>query len=299
MYKDGAKIQKATVKGKQSSSKAFPDIENVTIRSVLFQAFRRPYVSVSPDTPLVELGTYLSTGHQIYVDGLIVAQENKLAGRIGGQHILDRLLRTTYDDWSRITASDLMEKSSSALQLDSSLSTLLRLFGETKFALAPIADNGQLIGSVGIRDLLPVISESKLRTGIMTVGSTQVRLKRDETLGNAIDIMLKKGIRNLVLSSSRNDVNDKDKYIINDRKMLEFIFSYEGKKVMTRGIGSSVLANIRVDSLDIIAASHISQKATVRKAANLLRDSNTPVLLFDNQIITPWDIVMKTMWNKN
>jgi hypothetical protein len=64
-------------------------------------------MSISPDTPLVELGTYLATGHQIYVDGLIVTRDKKLAGRFGGQHILDCLLKTNYDGWSRVKASEL------------------------------------------------------------------------------------------------------------------------------------------------------------------------------------------------
>ena len=183
--------------------------------------------------------------------------------------------------------------------MDSSLSALLELFAETKFALAPITHKGQLIGSIGIRDLLPLVFESKLPTQVTTIGSTQIRLKIDETLRNAIDTMLKKRIRNLVLSANTNDSNDKGNYIINDRKILEFIFSYEGKKIMAGGIGSNALSDIRVDSLDMISASHVSQTETVSRAANMLRDINTPALLSENQIITPWDVVMKIIWKKD
>ncbi len=296
---EDTKIHEAADNRRYSNARDLPTTKSITISSVLSHVFRRPYVSVSPDTPLIELGTYLATGHQIYVDGLIVARDKKLAGRIGGQHILDCLLKTTYDDWSTVKASELMEESTSSLELDSSLSALLELFAETKFALAPITHKGQLIGSIGIRDLLPLVFESKLPTQVTTIGSTQIRLKIDETLRNAIDTMLKKRIRNLVLSANTNDSNDKGNYIINDRKILEFIFSYEGKKIMAGGIGSNALSDIRVDSLDIISASHVSQTETVSKAANMLRDINTPALLSQNQIITPWDVVMKIIWKKD
>jgi len=269
------------------------------ISSVLSHVFRRPYVSVSPETPLLELGTYLATGHQIYVDGLIVAQEKKLAGRIGGQHILDCLLKTTYDDWSTVKASDLMEENTSSLELDSSLNDLLELFAGTKFALAPISEKGELIGSIGIRDLLPLVFESKLPAQVTAVGSTQVLLEGDETLRTAIDTMLKKRIRNLVLSGNIKGSNTKTDYIINDRKILEFIFSYEGKKVMTGVIESDAFSNIRVDSLDLISVSHISHTETVSRAANMLRDINTPAILSEDKIITPWDVVMKTLWKKD
>jgi CBS domain-containing protein len=245
------------------------------------------------------LGTYLATGHQIYVDGLIIARDKKLVGRIGGQHILDCLLRIPYDDWLRVRASELMEEGTSSLELDSSLSDLLELFAGTKFALAPITDKGELIGSIGMRDLLSVVFESKLPTQVTTIGSTQIHLKRDRTLRNAIETMLKNRIRNLVLSDNVIDSKDEGDYIINDRKILEFIFSYEGKKVMAAGIGSDAFSNIRVDSLDMISASHVSQTETVSRAANMLRDINTPALLSENQIITPWDVVMKTIWKKD
>lgn len=285
----------------RSSDRNLPTTKSIMISSVLSHVFRRPYVSVSPETPLLELGTYLATGHQIYVDGLIVAQDKKLAGRIGGQHILDCLLKTTYDDWSTVKASDLMEENTSSLELDSSLNDLLDLFAGTKFALAPIADKGELIGSIGIRDLLPLVFESKLPIQVTTIGSTQILLKGDEALRTAIDTMLKKRIRNLVLSGNikGSNTDTKTDYIINDRKILEFIFSYEGKKVMAGVIDSDAFSNIRVDSLDLISASHISRTETVSGAANMLRDINTPAILSEDKIITPWDVVMKTIWKKD
>jgi len=280
------------------SNRDIPTSKSITISSVVSHVFRRPYVSVPPDTPLLELGTYLATGHQIYVDGLIVARDKKLAGRIGGQHILDCLLRTTYDDWSTVKASELMEKSVSSLELDSSINDLLELFAGTKFALAPITNDGELIGSIGIRDLLPLVFESTLPIQVTTIGSRQILLKRDENVRTAIDTMLGNRIRNLVLTGDGNDTKSKGDYIINDRKILEFIFSYEGKKAIAGGIDSDAFSNIRVDSLDMISATHVPKSETVSVAANKLRDINTPALLTENQIITPWDLVMKTIWKK-
>jgi predicted transcriptional regulator len=100
-----------------------------------------------------------------------------------------------------------MEESETSIELDSSLTDLLELFAGTKFALAPITDKGELIGSIGIRDLLPLVFESKIPTQVTAIGSTQVILKRDETLRIAINTMLKKRIRNLVLSNVKDSSN--------------------------------------------------------------------------------------------
>jgi len=63
-----------------------------------------------------------------------------------------------------------------------------------------------------------------------------------------------------------------------------------------------------VDNLDIISATTVKSSATVSRAAELLMDIHTPSLILEdnekgehNYVITPWDIVMKTLlggrWN--
>lgn len=273
----------------------FSDPSTVTINRVLGHVFRRPYLSVPPETPFLELGTFLATGYQINVDGLIIAIDKKLVGRISGKHILEQLLKMNYHDWSSVRASDLMDSNTPSIELESSLSSLLELFAETNFALAPITSKSSLIGSIVIRDILPLISELNLDTPVKTVGSPIVRISMNVSLKNSIDLMLKKKIRNLVVSPAGDHSNNNDNYIVNDRMILEFIFSYEGRKIMHQGLGATALGSVSLNSLNMTAASSISENQTISKTATMLRDINTPALLLQNHIVTPWDIVMKTI----
>lgn len=136
------------------------------------------------------------------MDGLIVALDKRLVGRLSGKHILDRILRMKYHEWSSVTAAELMDSSASSIEMNSSLIQLLQLFGETRFALAPITNNGVLIGSIGIRDLLPLITDLHLEASVTTIGSPIITLSQNETIKNAIELMLKKNIRNLVIPSN-------------------------------------------------------------------------------------------------
>lgn len=111
-----------------------PDLR-AKIYKIIFQVFRRPYLSVLPDTPFQQLGTYLAIGHQVYVDGLIVAEDKKIIGRIGGKEILEFLVNTRNNDFTAIKASDIMTEDTSSVDIDSSLDDLLSLFEKTKFAL--------------------------------------------------------------------------------------------------------------------------------------------------------------------
>jgi CBS domain-containing protein len=262
----------------------------VTIEQVLAHVLRRPYLSVLPGTSFIELGTFLATGYQVYVDGLIVALDKRLVGRLSGKHILDRILHMKYQEWSRVTAAELMDSSTSSIEMDSSLIQLLQLFEETRFALAPVTNKRVLIGSIGIRDLLPLIVDLNLDAPVTTIGSPIITVSRDETLKNAIELMLKKNIRNLVIPSDGDDPY----YFVNDRKILEFIFSYNGRKIMEQGDGATTLDSVGFDCLDMMSVVSIPEQTTISDAAAMLKDINTPVLVFKNNIITPWDVVMKT-----
>jgi hypothetical protein len=99
--------------------------------------------------------------------------------------------------------------------------------------------------------------------------------------------MFQKKIRNIIVGS------DNGYGIINDRKILEFLFSENGRKIInTNSLG---IQAIEIDLLDKLPANRVSDNTTVSKAAELLMDINTPCLLLNKSIVTPWDIVMKTI----
>jgi hypothetical protein len=117
--------------------------------------------------------------------------------------------------------------------------------------------------------------------------------------------MMRDGIRNIGL----NDDNDDDESIydgksrllriINDRKILEFLFSHKGRENLSK-YGTAGLGNINITNhLDKISMAPIKSDTTVSKAAELLMEIRTPCLISeddtDYHIVTPWDIVMKTL----
>lgn len=107
--------------------------------------------------------------------------------------------------------------------------------------------------------------------------------------------MLKKKIKNLVVSPAGDYDNNNGNYIVYDRMRLEYIFSHEGRKIMTQRVGATTLDNVSLNSLDMMVASSISENQTISKTATMIRDINTPALLLKNNIVTPWDVVMKTI----
>ena len=78
---------------------------DIPIKDVAAQIFRRPCLFVNPTAHMLQIATFLAIGPQIYVDGLIVINENKKPiGRIGSKHIISNIINIGYPEWLEITA---------------------------------------------------------------------------------------------------------------------------------------------------------------------------------------------------
>lgn len=256
------------------------------ISDVVPHIFKRPVLSISPADSLLQAGTFLAIGPQIYVDGLVVLDGQKPVGRIGGQHIIEYILRHR-DGWFQSTASQIMNNEPSMVEASDPLTVALDIFSKTKFAFVPITINSRVATSLSMRDVLR-IAAGKLNTPVEDLSSRLVSVKHGTSIEKALGLMLEKGIRNLAVRSESGDTR-----IINDRKILEFLLSYEGRRVMASPMG---LDAVSVDHLDMPAPKHVKQGTPAGIAAELLSDVNTPCLLCNDSIITPWDIVMKGLF---
>ena len=120
-------------------------ISDIKIKNAAPHIFTRPFLFVEPNTRMLQIGTFLATGPQIYVDGLVVISENdkgersRPVGRIGCKHIISKLLDSDYPGW--LETSQIMDSALGALEMDSTLSSALEVFDKTRFAFAPIVAN--------------------------------------------------------------------------------------------------------------------------------------------------------------
>jgi predicted transcriptional regulator len=256
------------------------------ISDVVPHIFKRPVLSISPSDSLLQAGTFLAIGPQIYVDGLVVLDGQKPVGRMGGQHIIQYILQHQ-DGWFQSTASQIMSHAASVVEATDPLSAALDIFSSTKFAFAPITINSRVATSLSVRDVLRLVA-GKLNTPVGELSSRLVSVNGSMSIEKALELMLEKGIRNLAV---RND-ND-DTRIINDRKILEFLLSYEGRRMMA---SPRKLDGFSVNLLDTLAAKHVRKSTPAGIAAEFLFDVNTPCLICEDSIVTPWDIVMKGLY---
>jgi predicted transcriptional regulator len=260
---------------------------DIPLRDSVPQIFKRPYLSVLPDSTLMQIAPFMAIGPQIYVDGLVVIQGEKAIGRIGSKQILLTIINSKHPDWLEKTASQIMDSSEISLEMDSPLSRAIDIFNQTSFAFIPITNSGLVVASLSVRDILPIIITTNLHVSLKDISSPLLLSSEGTNLKVALNTMFQKKIRNIIVRSNNGY------YIINDRKILEFLFSQKGRKIMSaNNLG---IQAVEINLLDKLPAIRVSDNTTVSKAAELLMDINTPCLLLNKSIVTPWDIVMKTI----
>ncbi|MGC1932936.1 MAG: hypothetical protein WA667_28515 [Candidatus Nitrosopolaris sp.] len=147
--------------------------------------------------------------------------------------------------------------------------------------------------------------------------SIRVAVSGKSSIRNALDLMLNKSIRNIGISGefpyqidSRikgGDERGKEAnlcHIINDRKILEFLLSHNGREVMCRKVIARLADISIIDNLDTTYLTTVKFDTSVSSAAELLMDVHNPFLIYESNekeskenryIITPWDIVMKLL----
>ncbi len=272
---------------------------NRSIREAVPHVFKRPLLSVSPSDSLLQVGTFLAIGPQIYVDGLVVLDYNhKAVGSIGGRHIIEYILAHHRSAWSAdVTASNIMTRFDSAVEADHPLAVALDLFAKTEFAFVPITIGHRVVTSLSLRDVLKIVADSNLDRPIKELSSSIIAIDGKASIGNAIEIMLEHGIRSLVVRQDENDGDNVSRKaaasILNDREILEFLMSHDSRQMMVSE-GASGLFRVGVNTLYLKEARIVDPDISASTAAGLF-DVAVPCLLLrqQNSIVTPWDIVIK------
>lgn len=274
--------------------------------NVFPQIFKRPFIPIVLDTPLYQFSVFLAIGPEIYVDGLVVLEKNnqQVVGRLGCRNILSHLLNTRYSEWRSTTADQIMERSykeEEMIDIDSPVSKVIDLFKKTKFAFTPIITKERnVVAILTIRDFLPIVKnkDNAETTPISQISSKLSSIDKNTDVLKAIDIMLKKGIRNIGITKSKNKPSELIG-VINDRKILEFLLSHTGRQIM-KDLEQKTISHIRLarltENLDIYPMREVPQDISIKVAANLLTEMERPFLILEgkDKIVTPWDIVMKT-----
>ena len=118
-------------------------------------------------------------------------------------------------------------------------------------------------------------------------GSPIISVNQKTSLGDVIEIMLRQGIRNLVITG------DKRVSMVNDRNILDYLLSGECASEWKLD-GKESLYRKPIASMHKTHLPQVERDLSLSGAASWLSSYDTTALIIGNdRIVSPWDFTMK------
>ena len=241
-----------------------------------------PAVSVRTIDRVSEIASLLPHNLETFTDSLVVTADDKPVGLIGAIEILDGVLNNPtsafFDD---ITAGQIMNKDKlTILQPGTTLSGLLQLWSQTRRAFAIIPNQYHGYSVISARKLLEIGTSCKTNMVVSTIPKKNIVVfRKEDSVRFIISSMFENKTRKLILKDTS--------FFISDRIIIEKI---------TREL--NCLRNVdnflemKADIFRLDQAKKIPSNLKINEASKIMYNMQSPYLLIEDQVITPWDIAM-------
>jgi len=264
----------------------------LNLTEALPEVFTRTWPQLDPKTQVL-FALSLLRSHQI--DALPLKSRNKENNKFAsGYSCLSKLVQADPEEYVIFFRQSVEDVSLElpTIPAEENLESLLNVFSKTRFGFAwsEWKHNPKLGGFVSLRDLLSLYSKSVISTdlSIGDIASSNIfSLKSDATLRQALEEMIHRQIRRVLISDTER--------VISDRQMIYHVFS----PARLEGVyaNPSTLFDCKLGDLESTEPSKLRGERSVKEAAELVRGSAGCVIC-EAGIVTPWDIIMKP-WEQN
>ncbi|HUI23102.1 MAG TPA: hypothetical protein VLY82_01765 [Nitrososphaerales archaeon] len=260
------------------------------IKQAFPRMFERAYPAVDPETPIL-LVLPLLRFHEIDVLSLSFDSERRQKG-IFGFSCLARLMHVRPGGLSSFLnqSCEAVSETLTTIRAERALSGLLDAFQRRRFGFARVLEGKGVGALVSLPDFLGLYHSGFLRSSLVLedVGSAAFSMPENSTVRDALTEMFDRRIRRVFISGTRE--------FIWDRSIIGHLFSPGVLARVAKGEPGDILET-PISRIETMTARKVEGGMHLREAAALLKVERGQCLVFDGQVATPWDIVMKP-WKK-
>ncbi len=220
-----------------------------------------------------------------FIDHMIIIQDDKPIGILGGKETLFGLLKNpTFEFFDQVTVGEVMGGFSNVVTPQTTLSDLISMMHHqrTGFAVIP-HDAGWYSGgywAISVRTLLEVAALSKTDMMASEIPKKKIiTFTQEDTMDNILAAMFHKQTRRLILEDYSS--------FISDRLILEKIAF---KLNYLNGVPNFL--EIKAGTFPLKRLEKISEDLPIPKLAKKMLSMDTPYVMTQDRIISPWDIAM-------
>ena len=216
-----------------------------------------------------------------FTDSVVIRDGYDPIGLIGGIDIIDRLVKNPSSDFFYNTnVEDVLDKTIIIITKETKLKELVYQWKLTGRAFAIIDNELQDYSAISTRKILEIGSHCKTNLSISTLPKKKiVTFRKDDVIGDIINAMLENKTRRLLLENSSQYINDRIiiEKIVEDLNYLQDIDNF---------------LDITADTFKLGDAKVVSEDLTIPEVSKLLFEIHHPYFIYENQVISPWDICL-------
>lgn len=247
-----------------------------------------PAVSIRTTDKVSETASLLPHHLETFTDSLVVTKNDLPVGIIGSIEILERVLKNpTSTFFEETTAGQIMTTDKLViLNPNTTLSELLQRWVQTRRAFAFIPNQYHGYSVISARKLLEIGTSCKTDMTVSIISKKpMITFRKEDTVGNVIISMFENKTRKLILEGTSS--------FISDRIIIQKITR---ELNCLRNIDKFLEMKVSIFKLDNVKK--VPSELKINEASKIMYDMQSPYLMIDNQVITPWDIAMSLSSNK-
>lgn len=253
---------------------------DISIEEIFKKLAIRPIREINQNDEMWIAAGYLITSLNSFSDGLIVMDGKTPMGTFGGKAFLKKLVKNpTYSFFKDTKTKEIISASPKVFPITTLLSEIIEYWINTKIAFSIIDHNGVLF-ALSIRNILFLIAEMNLLQKLSELPKKKIiTYNSNDSINDVINKMFENNVRRLQLEGTHQ--------LLSDRTILENIctdMNYLKYSTNFLELKSNVLST---ENPDII-----SKDISVSELAEKLKDTLHPFVIYDDSIVTPWDLLM-------
>ncbi|HSF27815.1 MAG TPA: CBS domain-containing protein [Nitrosopumilaceae archaeon] len=243
--------------------------------------YKSPAVSIRLTDTVGDAATLLSHYLESFTDSLVVTKNEKPVGVIGGIELLDGVLKNpTSDFFDKTSINKIMNEKLTIITNQTILADLLKQWQETRRAFAIISNPFSGYSAISARKMLEI---AIMYGGAMAISEIPkkraVTFNNDYTARDIITSMFENKTRKLILENTSSFISDR---IIIEKivKELNHLHNIKG------------FLDMKASIFKLENAKAISENSSIQDASKIMYEMLSPYLMANDQVISPWDVVM-------
>ena len=219
---------------------------------------------------------YLET----FTDSLVVRDDTKPIGIIGGKEIIRGVYKNPSSDFFEMKqVDDVTDHRLNVVTADTTVNKLISLWKEVGRAIAFVDMGNDDYAAISVKKMLEIGINSDSEFRISEIPKKKlVTFDNDATIGNVMKLMLENKNRKILFEGTNQFINDR--LIIETMEKFDYL------------LGTDNFLDIPASVVPLEDAKVVSEDLSLSEVSQIMYDMSQPLIIYEGQPITPWDICL-------